>query len=122
MRERPFLLGDRTGSAQVSMLAILGGIAFIVAWLGLAGVWAVMSLMGGVMANDAGRVGADRHATLLVVLLIGEVLVALAGVSGGLAFFLPDHRATLWWTFAGLLAAGAAMQIWAGWSFISAAS
>jgi hypothetical protein len=104
------------------MLAILGGIAFVVVWFGAAGLWAGLSLMGGVMADDAGRVSSDRHATLLVVLLVGEAVVALAGIAGGAAFFLPDHRATLWWVFAGLVAVGAALQIGAVWSFVSAAS
>jgi hypothetical protein len=104
------------------MLSVLAGIAFIVVWLAAAAVWAMMSLMGGLMANDAGRVDPDRHLMLLIVLVVGEALVALAGVAGGSAFFVSSLRATLWWSFAGLLVVGAALQVWAAWSFLSAAS
>ena len=109
-------------SPEVSMLSLLGGIAFIGIWLAGAAVWAVMSLMGGVMANDAGRVAAERHTVLLVVLMIGEILVALAGISGGSAIMVPALRSTLWWTFAGLLVVGLALQIGAVWGFLSAAA
>lgn len=104
------------------MLSVLAGIAFIAVWLAGAGAWAIASLMGGAMANDAGRVDPDRHFLLLVVLFAGEALVALAGIAGGSAFFLPSLRSTLWWSFAGLVVVGAALQIWAMWSFFSSAS
>ncbi len=104
------------------MLPVLAGIIFIVVWLGAAGVWAMMSAMGGVMANDAGRVDPEHHLLMLIVMFAGEALVALAGICGGSAFFLPTMRATLWWSFAGLLVVGAALQVWAVWSFLSAAA
>lgn len=104
------------------MLSVVAGIVFIVVWLAAAGAWAVASAMGGLMANDAGRVAADRHLLFLVVLFAGEAAVALAGIAGGTAFFLPALRSTLWWSFAALLVVGAALQIWALWSFFSAAS
>ena len=116
----PFV--DPTNAAQASMLAMLGGVAFVVIWLAACGLWAMMSLMGGVMANDAGTVSSNRHATLLVVLFVGEAIVAIAGVVGGAAFFLPAMRATLWWTFAGLLVLGVGAQIWAVRAFLAAAS
>ena len=104
-----------------SLVLTILGIAFTVVWLGAAAVWGVMSLMGGLMANDAGRVPAGTHATLLMVLVTGEVLVALAGIPGGLAVFWASWRAVLLWTFAILLVVGIGLQLWATWSFASAA-
>jgi hypothetical protein len=104
-----------------SLVLTILGIAFMVVWLGAAAVWAAMSLMGGLMANDAGRVPAGTHATLLMVLVAGEVLVALAGIPGGLAVFWAGWRAVLLWTFAILLVVGIGLQLWAAWSFASAA-
>ncbi len=109
-------------SGIVSLLLVIGGVAFIAIWLAAAAVWASMSLMGGLMANDAGRVSSQLHATLLLLMLAGEALVAFAGVPAGLAFFWTHERSLLLWTSAALLFAGAALQIWAFWSFGSAAA
>ena len=104
-----------------NMVLTILGVAFIIIWLGAAAVWAAMSLVGGLMANDAGRVPAGTHATLLMGLMAGEALVALAGIPGGLAVFWAGWRAVLLWTFAILLVAGIGLQVWAAWSFASAA-
>lgn len=105
---------------SANMVLTILGIAFIVVWLGAAAVWAALSLMGGLMANDAGRVPAGTHATLLTVLMAGEALVALAGIPGGLAVFWAGWRTLLLWTFAILLIVGIGLQLWAAWSFASA--
>ena len=99
----------------------LGGVAFMVVWLMAAVAWAVVSLMGSLMANDAGRVSADRHMKMLVWLVIGEVLAAAAGIPGGLAFFWAAHRTHMLVGFTGLLVTGGVMQIWALMSFFAAA-
>ena len=99
----------------------LGGVAFIVVWLMAAVAWAVMSLMGSLMANDSGSVSADRHMKMLVWLVVGEILAAAAGIPGGLAFFWAAHRTHMLIGFAGLLVTGAAMQVWAVMSFFAAA-
>lgn len=104
-----------------STLQVTGGIVFIVIWLTVAAAWAVLSLMGGLMANDSGAVSSDKHGMMLAWMLVGEILVALAGIPAGLAFFLSGHRSLLLWSFAGLLVAGLAIQGWALWSFFSAA-
>ena len=79
-------------------------------------------MMSGAMANDAERLPADRHPSLLLVMFAGEALVALAGAPAGLAFFWTGARAPLLWTIAGLLVTGLALQIWSWWSFFHAAS
>ena len=112
----------KAGAAVKGGLVVLGGVGFMVVWLAGAAVWGAMSLMGGVMANDAGRVAPATHATLLGVLSAGELLVAAAGVSGGLAFFWTEARGLLWMIFAGLLVAGLLLQAGAIWSFASASS
>lgn len=74
------------------------------------------------MANDAGPASSGRHGSVLFWMLAGEILVALAGIPGGLAFFMSSHRSLLLWSFPGLLLTGIALQGWAFWSFFSAAS
>lgn len=108
--------------AGLSTVGLLGGLAFVVVWLGAAALWAVTSLMGGLMANDAGRLAADRHTGLLLVMLVGEILVGLAGIVAALAIALPTHRAGLLRNFAVLLALGLLAQAWAIWSFVTAAA
>jgi hypothetical protein len=53
--------------------------------------------------------------------VVGEVLVALAVIPGGLAVFWAGWRSVLLWTFAVLLVAGIGLQLWAAWAFASAA-
>ncbi len=96
------------------------GIAFIVVWLGLAAVWFVMSAMAGAMANDSGSVSSDLHARMLILLALGELVVAIAGVLGGCSFIFADHGALLWKAFWILLALGVAMQVGAIARFIMA--
>lgn len=87
------------------------GIAFIVVWLGLAAVWFVMSLMAGVMANDSGTVDSNFHAAMLITLMLGELIVAIAGVLGGASFIATGVGASLWKAFWILLAVGVLMQV-----------
>ena len=109
-------------SLGASIIAVIGGVGFMVLWFAGAAVWALMTLMSGAMANDAERLPADRHTSLLLVMFAGEALVALAGAPAGLAFFWTGARAPLLWTIAGLLVTGLALQIWSWWSFFHAAS
>jgi hypothetical protein len=107
--------------SSTSPLYIVAGVAFTVFWLAAAGLWAALSFMGGAMANDSGRVPAEAHATFLMMMIAGEILVALAGFPAGLAFFWGAWRTILLILFGGLLLAGVGLQIWAFWSFASAA-
>lgn len=90
---------------------MIAGIIFIGVWLAAAALWFVLSTMAGVMANDSGSVGSSFHAAMLIILVIGEAVVALAGVLGGASFIFTGAGATLWKTFWILLAVGAVMQI-----------
>lgn len=103
-------------------MAALGGILFMLAWLAASAVWALIAVMGGLMANDSGAVAPDRHAFLLVAMLIGVVAAALAGVAGGFAFFWNDMRRPLVIGFVALLAGGVGMQAYAYKAFTSAAA
>ena len=103
-------------------MAIVGGIVFVIGWLAASAVWTVMAVMGGLMANDSGAVAADRHATLLTIMLSGVAAAALAGVAGGIAFFMQDMRRTLIIAFVALLVGGVGLQAYAYKSFASAAA
>lgn len=97
------------------------GIVFIVVWLGLAGLWLVMSTMAGAMANDAGTVSSSLHAAMLLLLFAGELVVAIAGVLGGCSFIFAAHGAFLWKAFWILLTLGVLMQVGAIARFLMAA-
>ena len=107
-------------AAPASFWRVMAGVVFIIGWLAACAVWAVMSLMGGLMANDAGRMPAERHAALLRKLMAGEALTAMAGVAGGCAIFSSDHRTLLLWMAGGGLVVGICVQIWAMTRFFSA--
>jgi hypothetical protein len=102
------------------MLQIIGGAVFILVWLAGAAAWGVASMTGGLMANDAGTVSADKHASLLVVMAFGEALVAFAGIAGGAAFFWVSARGALLVAFVAILLIGAALQIYAVRAFFGA--
>lgn len=100
-----------------STLSIVGGVAFTVFWLVGSVVWGAMMTMGAAMANDSGRLSPERHATLLVVMVTGIAVAALAVVPGALAFFWSGHRHSMVWLAAGVFLCGVALQGWSFWSF-----
>ena len=102
-------------------MATLGGLLFMLAWLVASAVLTLMVVMGGLMANDSGAVAPDRHAVLLVVMLVGVAAAALAGVAGGLAFFWTDMRRPLAIGFVALLLGGLGLQAFAYKAFTAAA-
>jgi hypothetical protein len=81
-----------------------------------------MSLMGTLMANDAGGASSDQHMAFVGGMLGGQILAGAAGIPGGLAFFWRSLRKWLWITFATLVVGGAVWQVVAIQSFITAAS
>lgn len=103
-------------------MAVVGGVVFMLVWLAASGVWTLMAVMGGLMANDSGAVASDRHGALLVLMLSGVAAVALAGLAAGFAFFLHDMRRTLLIAFAALLIGGVAVQAYAYRAFTAAAA
>lgn len=87
------------------------GIVFMVLW-GLAClVWAVMSIPGGLMANDSGAFSVEKQMVMLAGLAIGQLVVLAAGVPGGMAFFTPETRSSLIWWAVILVAVGVATQV-----------
>lgn len=86
------------------------GIAFIALWLVAHGFWAVMAFAANAMANDSGAAAASSQLTLIIGMLIGQALCALAGIPASLAFFKQDQRAKLLTWFAVLFVIGALIQ------------
>ena len=86
------------------------GIAVAVLWLLLCVVWAILSIPGGLMANDSGAFSIHAQMWMLAGLAIGQLTVAAAGVPLGLAIPWAESRSSLLWTFAALLAAGLVLQ------------
>ena len=103
-------------------MRVIGGIAFVLIWWGAAIAWAVMSLMAGLMANDAGRVTADRHLQMIIWMVVGEVIVALAAVPGGLGIATGGHQTLLWGVFWALVLIGGGVQYRALSSFFADAA
>ena len=89
------------------MLGILVGVLWLLACV----VWAVMSVPGGLMANASGAFSPKRHMIMLAGLLVGQLVALVAGVPLALAVMFAETRSDHLWTFAGLLAAGVALQI-----------
>ena len=95
------------------MGATIGGIAVIAVWLAGAVVWGVMSVMSTAMANAAGAIAPELHARMLILLVIGEVLVAIAGVALGLSIPWEAKHDLLMTMFWWLLGVGVAAQVFA---------
>ena len=91
-------------------LAVIGMI-FICGWLGVHVIWAYMSLMASLMANDSGSASSGAHGAFILGLMAGEALTAIAGVLAGLAFFWAARRKKLLIGFAGLFVVGALTQV-----------
>lgn len=86
------------------------GAMFIIGWLTVSAVWFMMSMMGTLMANDSGAASADSHMTLIVAMICGQGMTALAGVCAGMAFFWRSRRRLLLWLFAALFILGGLCQ------------
>jgi hypothetical protein len=91
-----------------SVLWLVVGVAFILLWLAGSIVASSMMLMGTLMANDSGEASSDAHLALVVGVFLGQVLIGISGIPGGLAFFWRRRRRLLVSSFVGLLIVGAA--------------
>ena len=69
------------------------------------------SFMGNMMMNDSGRMPNSAHNFIVFGCLFGQGIAALAGIPGGLAFFLSEIRRPLLKWFRGLFLLGALIQI-----------
>ncbi len=93
-----------------SVLVVLG-LGFTILWLAAHAVWAMGSFMGNAMMNDSGRMPNSAHVFIIFGCLFGQGIAALAGIPGGLAFFLSEIRRPLLKWFGGLFLLGALIQI-----------
>lgn len=100
-------------------LQVLAGAAFAAIWISAHFVWASMSLMGTLMANDSGSASTDKHVSLIFGMAGGQIVAALAGIPGGTAFFWRGKRSLMLCLFAILFLAGALWQILAFFFFFS---
>lgn len=89
---------------------ILGPL-FVVVWLGLATGWFFFSLMAASMAYDGRAVTTRLHEALMILMFVGEAVVAVAGPIGGAAFVFTTHGPALWQAFWIALAVGAVLQV-----------
>lgn len=100
-------MNDRTAGA----LRILAGLALILAWIVAASVLASISLMGTLMANDAGKASAAAQTKMVLLVLLGQILAGAAGIPLGLSIFWRARRRLMLRLFAALLAAGGVLVI-----------
>ena len=96
-------MNPRTANA----LRILLGSAVALLWIAGAIVIASLSLMGTLMANDAGDASATAQTNMVLLVLGGQILAGLAGLPLGLALIWRARRKVLLGAFAALLGAGA---------------
>ena len=102
-------------------LAVVG-VIFICGWLGVHAIWASMSLMASLMANDSGSASSGTHGAFILGLMAGEALTAIAGIPAGLAFFWAAKRKQLLIAFVSLFVVGAGIQVISFTSFFQATS
>jgi hypothetical protein len=108
-------------SATRTGFLIVLGVAFTAVWLALHFVWASLAMMGGLMANDAGRATGDEHMALILGVLAGQIIAGAAGIPAGLAFFWRSRRKLLLGIFLAAFLTGALCQAGAFWFFARAA-
>ncbi len=116
MNEVPPAIPAKEG---MSTAWVVCGILFIVFWIIAHLAWAGLSFMADVMANDSGRASQDKHMTLILGMIGGQVLCGAAGIPAGLAFFWRRKRKLLLWLFALLFVAGALIQGGVFYSFFA---
>ncbi|MFM7374362.1 MAG: hypothetical protein ACKO39_04340 [Chthoniobacterales bacterium] len=108
-------MNTRTANA----LRVLAGLAVALVWMTGASLVASLSLMGTLMANDAGTVDAAAQTKMVLLVLVGQILGGAAGIPLGLSIFWSTRRKLLLRIFAGLLAAGVVLVIVGVYAFAS---
>lgn len=108
-------MNPRTANA----LRVLLGCAVALLWIAGAVVIASLSIMGTLMANDAGHASASAQTKMVLLVLTGQILAGLAGLPLGLACFWTTRRRLMLRLFAGLLAIGVALVIAGVYAFAS---
>ena len=80
---------------------------------------ASLSLMGTLMANDAGSVSASAQTRMILLVLGGQILAGAAGIPLGLAIFWRARRKLLIRVFAALVGIGFLLVILGVYAFAS---
>ncbi len=93
-------------SATSNALRILAGTTLALVWIAGASLVIPLSLMGTLMANDAGNVSASAQTRMILLVLGGQILAGAAGIPLGLAIFWRARRKLLVRVFAALLGIG----------------
>ena len=105
--------------ATANALQVLAGLAVALVWMTGASLVASLSLMGTLMANDAGTVDAAAQTKMVLLVLVGQILGGAAGIPLGLSIFWSTRRKLLLRIFAGLLASGVVLVIVGVYAFAS---
>ena len=92
-------------------LRILSGLLLAALWIAGASLVVSLSLMGTLMANDAGAVSAEAQTKMVLLVLGGQLLAGLAGLPLGLAVFWQTKRKLLLQIFGSLLGVGLLLVI-----------
>lgn len=91
-------------------MRMVGCALIIILWTGAWLMWGALSLMGTLMANDAGRSSTSAHMTMILGMLGGQVLAGAAGLPLGLSLSWRARRRRLLWIFGWTLLAGLIAQ------------
>ena len=78
-----------------SALRVACGIVFIVLWLTGSFGLGFACVTCGIMANDSGRASNGSHMLLILCILLGNIVISLAGVPACIVFFLSGKRKAL---------------------------
>lgn len=108
-------MNPRTANA----LRVLLGSAVALLWIAGAIVIASVSLMGTLMANDAGNASASAQTEMVLLVLGGQILAGLAGLPLGLSIFWTSQRKGLLRLFSILLVCGVLAIIAGVYAFAS---
>lgn len=100
-------------------LRVLSGLLLAMLWIAGASLVISLSLMGTLMANDAGTVSPEAQTNMVLLVLGGQILAGAAGIPLGLAVFWRTKRKLLLRMFAGLLGVGLLLIILGVYVFAS---
>ena len=78
-----------------SALRVACGIVFIVQWLTGSFGLGFACVTCGIMANDSGRASNGSHMLLILCILLGNIVISLAGIPACIVFFLSGKRKAL---------------------------
>jgi hypothetical protein len=105
--------------ATANALRILAGTSLALVWIAGASLVISLSLMGTLMANDAGTASAAAQTKMVLLVLVGQILAGAAGLPLGLAVFWRARRKLLVRIFAVLLGGGLLLLVLGVYVFAS---